>query len=321
MPIESAGPAEHSEVPPGGEGVEDPHAGTAEGGADKGQADGAIETRSAAESSDPDEPEPDEAGPEQDQPPGRSLGEAIWAGLRELAIVLGSAMVLSLVVKSFLVQPFHIPSGSMENTLVRDDRVVVSKLTPRFVSLSRGDVVVFTDHDHWLGELPELPRRPVSRILVFLGLAPDDSNDHLIKRIIGLPGDHVACCDKEGKVTVNGVAISETYLKAGDTRVGGRSAFSIIVPAGRVWVMGDHRSDSSDSRLHDDGTGAKGSVPIDKITGRAVAVVWPVDHVTWLAAPERVFGSVPATPPALPSSSSRSPGAGVGGAPVATGTP
>ncbi|MEI2732620.1 MAG: signal peptidase I [Dermatophilaceae bacterium] len=301
MPIEPTGPAERA--------------------ADKARASTLEPEASEADPQESAKPEAEGAGLEQDEPSGRSLGEAIWAGLRELAIVLGSAMVLSLVVKSFLVQPFHIPSGSMENTLVRDDRVVVSKLTPRFVALSRGDVVVFTDPDHWLGELPEVPRSPVSRLLVFLGLAPDDSNDHLIKRIIGLPGDHVACCDKEGKVTVNGVAISEPYLKPGDTPGGGRAPFSITVPMGRVWVMGDHRSDSSDSRLHDDGTGAKGSIPIDKITGRAVAVVWPVDHITWLAAPERVFGSVPATPPALPSSSSRAPGAGVGSAPVATGTP
>lgn len=242
------------------------------------------------------------AGPGDDPGSGRTVGQALWAGVREVAIVLGSAMVLSLLVKTFLVQPFHIPSGSMENTLVKDDRVVVSKLTPHLVSLSRGDVVVFSDPDHWLGDLPDVARSPLSRLLIFLGLAPDDSNDHLIKRVIGLPGDTVVCCDKDGRVAVNGVSITEPYLKPGDTPGGGRPAFSVTVPAGRVWVMGDHRSDSSDSRLHDDGTGAKGSVPIDKITGRAVAVVWPVDHITWLAAPERVFGSVPATAPSVPGS-------------------
>lgn len=248
----------------------------------------------------PDDHVDDSASDDGAEQRGRTLGQTLRAGLREVGIVLGSAMLLSLLVKTFLVQPFHIPSGSMENTLVKDDRVIVSKLTPRWTSLARGDVVVFSDPDHWLGELPEAPRSPLGRLLIFLGLAPDDSNDHLIKRVIGLPGDKVACCDKEGRVTVNGVAITEPYLKPGDTPNGGRAPFSVTVPAARVWVMGDHRSDSSDSRLHDDGTGTKGSVPIDKITGRAVAVVWPFDHVTWLAAPERVFGSVPATPPVSP---------------------
>jgi len=236
--------------------------------------------------------------------PRRTVLQSLWAGVREVVIVVGMAMVLSLLVKTFLVQPFHIPSGSMENTLVKDDRVIVSKLTPGPFDLARGDVVVFSDPDGWLGELPEVPRSPLSRLLIFLGLAPDDSNEHLIKRVIGLPGDTVSCCDKDGRVQVNGTSIVEPYLKPGDTPNGGREPFSITVPQGRVWVMGDHRSDSADSRLHDDGTGATGSVPIDDITGRSVAVVWPLDHVTWLTAPERVFGSVP-PPGKAPASSAK----------------
>jgi signal peptidase I len=225
-------------------------------------------------------------------------------------------MALSLLVKTFLIQPFHIPSASMEDTLIKDDRVIVSKLTPGPFDLARGDIVVFADPDGWLGDLPEVSRTPLSRLLIFLGLAPDDSNEHLIKRVIGLPGDNVSCCDVDGRVQVNGTSIVEPYIKPGDTPNGGREPFSITVPEGRVWVMGDHRSDSADSRLHDDGTGAVGSVPIDKITGRAVATVWPLARVTWLTAPERVFGSVP------PPSASKPPAkTATSGAPPSPATP
>lgn len=239
---------------------------------------------------------------------GRSALRALWDGVREVLIVVGLALVLSLVVKTFLVQAFYIPSGSMEDTLVRDDRVIVSKLTPGPFDLERGDVVVFGDPDHWLVSTPHPERTGVAgvvnRALTFVGLLPDDSNDHLIKRVIGLPGDEVTCCDLSGRVQVNGVAITEPYVKAGDTPNGGRQPFAITVPEGRVWVMGDHRSDSSDSRFHDDDVDASGqrvssggqlgSVPIDDITGRAVAVVWPLGHATWLSVPAEVYAEVPA---------------------------
>jgi signal peptidase I len=207
------------------------------------------------------------------------------------------ALVLSFIVKTWLIQAFYIPSGSMENTLVRDDRVIVSKLTPGPFDLNRGDIVVFRDPGNWLGTVPETSeggtRESVRRVLQFVGLVPDDSDDHLIKRVIGLPGDHVVCCDKNGQLTINGVSITEPYIKPGDTPGGGKASFDITVPPGKVWVMGDHRSDSSDSRFHDDGTGATGSVPIEDITGRSVMIVWPIDHVKWLSVPERVYADVP----------------------------
>ncbi len=234
---------------------------------------------------------------------GRSFLDNVWGGLKEIVIIAVMAVVLSFVVKTWLLQAFYIPSGSMEDTLVKDDRVVVSKLTPGPFDLARGDIVVFQDPDHWLGEVPRPPEAPgvrgaLHRGLQFIGLLPDDSDDHLIKRVIGLPGDHVVCCDASGKLTVNGAAVTETYVKQGDTPGGGRAPFDITVPADRVWVMGDHRSDSSDSRFHDDGTGALGSVPITDITGRAVTIVWPLEHVKWLSAPGRVFEGVPAPSPA-----------------------
>ena len=108
----------------------------------------------------------------------------------------------------------------------------------------------------------EMCIRDMRSALIFRGLVPDDSHEHLIKRVIGLPGDHVTCCTAGGQITVNGSPITEPYIKPGDSPGGGRSAFDIVVPADKVWVMGDHRSDSADSRLHDDGTGALGSVPM-----------------------------------------------------------
>src|SRR6478752_2676973 len=228
----------------------------------------------------------------------RSFGATILAGIKELVIVVVLAMALSFVVKTWLFQAFYIPSGSMENTLVKDDRVIVSKLTPGPFDLKRGDVVVFEDPgvpSPWLGGLSETHSTvggPFHDALVFVGLLPEDSENHLIKRVIGLPGDHVQANGDTGKIKVNGVEITEPYVKPGDFPSEGKK-FDITVPAGRIWVMGDHRSDSSDSRWHDDGTGATGSVPMDKVVGRALFVVWPIDHVTWLGVPERTFSQVP----------------------------
>lgn len=215
--------------------------------------------------------------PGQGDAPHRRSG---WRWLREIAIVIVCSVVLSLLVKTFLVQPFWIPSGSMENTLVPGDRILVSKLTPRFQHLNRGDVIVFSDPGGWLGDQPTQQRTGVvgamQNALEFVGLYPA-GDDHLIKRIIGLPGDHVVCCDQQQRITVNGVALNEAEIYPGDAP--STKKFDITVPAGRVWVMGDHRSDSADSRFHDDGTGATGSVPIDDVTGRAVVIVFPFDRM------------------------------------------
>ncbi|MEO3935743.1 signal peptidase I [Dermatophilaceae bacterium Soc4.6] len=235
--------------------------------------------------------------------PGREGGgfagliDNILGGLREILIIAVMAVVLSFVVKTWLIQAFYIPSASMENTLVKDDRVIVSKLTPGPVDLQRGDIVVFQDPDHWLPAVPTVDqpglRGTVHRGLQFIGLLPDESDDHLIKRVIGLPGDHIVGPAGGGRITVNGAPITETYVKTGDVPNGNFTPFDITVPAGRVWVMGDHRGDSADSRFHDDGTGAKGSVPIADITGRAVTIVWPIDHVRWLSVPSGIYAKIP----------------------------
>jgi len=216
--------------------------------------------------------------------------------LRESLIVICLALLLSLIVKTWLMQAFFIPSGSMENTLQMGDRVMVNKLVPSRIELRRGDVVVFEDPDRWLPPNIPVVRNQVAdglhSVLAFVGLLPSDEGNHLIKRVIGLPGDHVVCCDNKKKLTINGVALNETYLFPGD--VPSQTPFDITVPAGRVWVMGDHRSDSADSRPHDENSGGvKGSVPASLIVGRAVTVVWPFQHLTWLSNPSETFDRVP----------------------------
>jgi signal peptidase I len=223
----------------------------------------------------------------------RGAMHGVFAVVRETVLVLAIALGLSLIIKSFLVQAFFIPSPSMEETLIEGDRVLVSKLTPGPFHLAHGDVVVFKDPDRWLGEATGPPvgetpvRKAVRETLTFVGLLPSDSGQHLIKRAIGLPGDHVVCCDSAGKLSVNGVALDEPYLYPGDQP--STKTFDITVPANQLWVMGDHRSVSQDSRYHSPGT-----VPIDDVVGRAFVVVWPFDRWKFLHEPIDTFSQVPA---------------------------
>jgi signal peptidase I len=214
--------------------------------------------------------------------------------LREILMVVVVALGLSLLIKTFLMQAFLIPSPSMESTLIRGDRVVVSKLTPGVFDLQRGDVVVFADPGGWLPA--SAARAPEGRIrdgirsgLTFVGLLPADSDEHLIKRLIGLPGDTVVCCDAEHRVSVNGVPIDEPYVYAGD--LPSKDAFSITVPAGKLWMMGDHRAVSEDSRYHPNLD--HGMVPISDVVGRAFATVWPLERATRLRNPTSTFSEVP----------------------------
>jgi signal peptidase I len=231
--------------------------------------------------------------------PGRrpSFGRRLFLAVREFVVVVAMALALSFVVKTGLVQAFYFPSQSMEDTLVKNDRVIVNKLTPDLMKLQRGDVVVFSDPGHWLPPTVQVDHGPVldglRSALIFVGLLPDPSDDHLIKRLIGMPGDHVVCCDTAGKLTVNGKAITEPYVKPGVNP--SDKKFDITVPAGRIWVMGDNRSDSADSRFNDpSGDGSDGSVPISDVTGRAIALVWPLNRFTWLSNDPATFAGVPA---------------------------
>jgi signal peptidase I len=218
-------------------------------------------------------------------------GARALAWVREVVVVVAVALGLSLLIKTFLVQAFSIPSGSMQDTLTLGDRVLVSRLTPGPGELRRGDVVVFDDPGRWL-ETPA-PRRgavggAVHDALAFAGVLPPDAGDHLIKRVIGLPGDHVACCDAAGRLTVNGVAVREPYVRPGDEPSSLR--FDVTVPPGRLWVMGDHRSLSRDSRYHQGESG--GTIPVDGVVGRAFAVVWPLDRAAVLHRPTDTFAAV-----------------------------
>ncbi|WP_235518447.1 signal peptidase I [Cellulomonas sp. Leaf334] len=217
--------------------------------------------------------------------------------LRETAIILVSAVVLSLLVKTFLVQAFFIPSQSMHDTLVEDDRILVSKLTPGPFDLRRGDIVVFRDPGGWLlsGAAPELSpvREAINSALTFIGLYPADANEHLVKRLIGLPGDRVACAGAGEPITINDEPIDEPYLAAGVQP--SEIAFDITVPPDSLWVMGDNRPQSSDSRRNQGNPGG-GSVPIANVVGMAFVTVWPIQRAGLLHNPTGTFSDVPDQP-------------------------
>ncbi|QAY62253.1 signal peptidase I [Xylanimonas allomyrinae] len=215
--------------------------------------------------------------------------------LRETAIIVVSALVLSWLIKSLLVQAFFIPSASMEDTLEVGDRVMVSRLVPRVLDLHRGDIVVFRDPGGWLRPYEPPDHGPIGnaigRGLTAVGLLPQDTGEHLIKRVIGLPGDHVTCCDADGKIEVNGTAITETsYIKPGS--IPSQVPIDQTVPEGMLFVMGDNRQDSADSRFNTSKPGG-GFVPIDNVVGTAFATVWPFDRATWHRNPGSVFEQVP----------------------------
>jgi signal peptidase I len=234
----------------------------------------------------------DDVNEDEPEPTRQSSWRPLYGAVREVVLVLVIALGLSLLIKTLLVQAFFIPSESMENTLLPGDRVLVSKLTPGPFDLKRGDVVVFADPGGWLPPAPEASegtiRHGLRSGLMFVGLLPADSDEHLIKRLIGLPGDKVACCDAKGRLTVNGAPINEPYLYPGDDP---SDPFSVTVPAGRLWMMGDHRSDSEDSRYHP--TLDHGFVPIDDVVGKAFIKVWPLSRFGLLRNPSSSFQAVP----------------------------
>lgn len=230
----------------------------------------------------------------QDHPRTHRRG-SLAAWLRETAIIVVSALVLSLMIKTFLVQAFFIPSGSMQDTLAVGDRVLVTKLAPGPLEVHRGDIVVFKDPGNWLQgqEVVVQPawRAGLTSALTFIGLLPQDSGEHLIKRVIGLAGDTVTCCDAQGRVQVNGVPLDEPYLAAG--AVPSELDFSVVVPEGSLWVMGDNRQNSQDSRYHQGEPGG-GAIPARNLVGVAFVTVWPLDRWQVLHNPGATFAEVPA---------------------------
>lgn len=203
------------------------------------------------------------------------------------------ALVIAVLVKTFLIQPFYIPSESMNPALITDDKIVVSKLTPGVFDLQRGDVIVFEDTQHWVGSTangPHGPRYQLQQVLSWVGLAPDPAQNHLVKRLIGLPGDHVVCAERGSALQVNGVTLDEPYINPATPAC--QVAFDITVPSGDVWVMGDNRYASADSAYHS-ANGQPAFIPLDDVTGKAVAVFWPVSHWSGLDDGEETFADVP----------------------------
>ena len=204
---------------------------------------------------------------------------------REFPILVVIALLLAVVIKTYAIQAFFIPSGSMENTLEINDRVLVNKLVYDVRSIHRGDIVVFNGDGSWdPGTVPASTNFAVKFADGFASMFGfGHPGDILIKRVIGLPGDHVACCDAEGRVTVNGVPLTEgSYLYPGDDP--SEIRFNIVVPPGRLWVMGDHRFISDDSRDHLGDPGG-GTVPESAVVGRAFVIIWPPSRWRFLPIP------------------------------------
>jgi signal peptidase I len=227
----------------------------------------------------------------------RLKGNVFAAFLIDLIVIVGAALILSLLVKTFLIRSFFVPSGSMLSTLQIQDRIIVNELVPNLVPIERGDVLVFKDPGGWLpsnGDNSATAQNPLAQagewFLSAFGLAAPDSSQHLVKRTIGLPGDRVVCCDAAGHLTINGVGITEVYLDKGVEP--SNMKFDVVVPAHKLWMMGDNRSSSADSRFHSD-LPSKGFVDQSFVVGRAFVISWPINHWRWLDNFNDVFKDVP----------------------------
>lgn len=233
-------------------------------------------------------------------------GGGVLGAFKEIGIILVGALVASTLLRMFLLQVFVIPSGSMKNTMLIGDRVAVQKVS----GFQRGDIVVFKDDLGWLRSTTKPPQQWWQSGLTFVGLLPDESQNYLIKRVIGMLGDHISCCDSAGRLVVNGVALEESeYLfkdASGKQVQPSEMVFDIVVPQGKIFVMGDHRNASSDSRCHLDATyngvaGASAFVSQSSVVGQAVATVFPFSRIGGHPRPA-TFAGVPAATGTAPAS-------------------
>jgi signal peptidase I len=229
----------------------------------------------------------------------------IW---QESILLLGTALVLAIVIKALFLQAFYIPSESMEPGLVKDDRILVQKVSYWFGgSPERGDVVVFKDPGGWLDATEDVgPDNPLTKVMAKIGLYP--TGGHLVKRVIGVAGDTIVCCDDQGRLMVNGKPLDEAaYIRDKDLdcngpmtqqcESGGWTAGPI--PEGTVFVMGDNRANSADSTVHMDCLNGAATectdspyVPTDLVVGKVLVLVWPSDHFGWLHRPD-TFDDIP----------------------------
>ena len=231
-------------------------------------------------------------------------GGGVLGLVRDVLVILVVAVVISTLIRSFVFEQFRVPSGSMEQTLEIRDRIFVAKLS----QYHRGDIIVFEDKLDWL-EAPTQTDTWRTKPLEFIGLLPDSSKQYLVKRLIGLPGDHVTCCSATGKISINGDELDETYLyrNPDGTFVDPSDlSFDVVVPAGRVFVLGDHRNNSADSRYHlCNGTVQTPEVAFPAeadIQGPVVAIAYPFKRITHFSTPA-LFDHVPdatGPPPAQP---------------------
>jgi signal peptidase I len=200
--------------------------------------------------------------------------------IREFPVLIIIALAVSLLIKTFIVQFFYIPSGSMENTLQIQDRVAVNKIPFIANEIKRGDVVVFRDPADWLPIPTDYStNKVVAKVkdgLVAVGVLPNPAKQYLVKRVIGVAGDTVICCDKSGGLTINGKKTTEPYIFKGNKP--SELKFNVTIPEGKIWVMGDHRGSSADSRYHQDDVN-NGMVPTSKVTGRVYAIIWPIKSI------------------------------------------
>ena len=235
---------------------------------------------------------------------------------RELLVVVVAALIVASLVRALIGQMFLIPSQSMDPTLLIRDRVIVEKVS----GVQRGEIVVFSDPGGWIKAPPAPERSTVGKFFQFVGVLPDTSTDHLIKRVVGLPGDHVVCCDTQGWVTVNDQPLDETgyVTRPTDETLNALTVtpYDVVVPAGRYFVLGDSRASSADSRCHLNATGTDGLptsanafVPEDLVVGEARAVLWPWSRIRKLGVPA-TFDSVPPGMAPAPDTALVQPGTG-----------
>nr|MDT0661495.1 signal peptidase I [Micromonospora sp. DSM 115978] len=209
---------------------------------------------------------------------------------QELPLLLIVAFCLAVLIRTFLLQAFFIPSGSMEDTLLIGDRVLVNKIVYDMRDPVRGEVVVFRGTEAWAPEFTDDPNLSLAdkvgrTVGDLVGVARPGEKD-FIKRVIGLPGDRVACCDEQGRVTVNGTGLDESYVledspldvPPNPQECRSRRFAEVVVPPDQLFVMGDHRLVSQDARC-------QGPVPIDNVIGRAFIIVWPSSRWTSLPVP------------------------------------
>ena len=203
---------------------------------------------------------------------------------REWVFVISAALAIAILMRAFVVQSFEVTSSSMESTLLVHDRVIVDKVSPHIRDVRRGDVVVFDGAGSYVPMRPDEGNsavRFIRRLGTTFGFG-QAADEVFVKRVVGIGGDRIVCCDSSGKITINGTVLSEPYLHSGDSP--STVNFDVTVPEGKLWLMGDHRSVSADSRAHLGSPGG-GMVPQDRVIGRAMFVLWPTNRIGSLTFP------------------------------------